>query len=279
MGLVVVARACTGAAGAGSITQAVAGTALARGASVTLAGPAGCEELAARLRDQSDAPGRLSFVSVDLASGDQIDASFDAVFETLPELHGFVNVLGPVQTPASAAAPREERRLLGDMTLADWNGAMAAWLRTPFLLTRRIVDEFLWRGEGGRIVHIMPAAEAGQPGVGVRLVAGRAMAAFIRTVAKEYGRRQISCNGVAVTARFAAEQAGRCDRGAEEGIPGLSEIDSGGAPYRRHMPVAEAALFLASGAASFVNGEVMQVADVPDLSRAAGAGYPKGRIS
>lgn len=117
---------------------------------------------------------------------------------------------------------------MGDWTLAAWEDAVVAPLRTAYAVARTAVEEFLAAGAGGRLLYLA-STEAGGPGCGV--IRG-ALAALVRSVAKEYGAKGVGCNAV------------------------LAEA---GAPEHAERAAATAWLLLAP-AGAYVTGEVVELA-------------------
>jgi NAD(P)-dependent dehydrogenase (short-subunit alcohol dehydrogenase family) len=113
-----------------------------------------------------------------------------------------------------------------------WRKRVSEPLRAIFWLTRRAVEDFFGAHVAGRIVLVVQAA----PGGGSTAVVEGAMRSFARSFAREYGRRRLACNLV------------------------LARVDDRGlAPSTHGVPAAtiEHTLFLASPAASFMNGETL----------------------
>ena len=147
------------------------------------------------------------------------DTLIENVVAQFPQLDSAIIVL-----PAAPLGP------LHTMTLNEWRELVTDPLRRVFLLARRVVEEFLASGRGGRLILVVAPIEAD-----VSLVVQEAAMSFARSVAREYGRRALTCNVV-----LPAPRTGSAARVSE--------------------PIADCALFLASGRASFVNGEAFVVA-------------------
>lgn len=80
---------------------------------------------------------------------------------------------------------------VGGWSLAAWDEAVPARLRTAFVVARLAVEEFLGTGEGGRILYLASTGPADG-------VVHGALSAFVRSVAKEYGAKGVGCNAVLV---------------------------------------------------------------------------------
>ncbi len=181
-----------------------------------------------RMPEVSEGDG-VSIVTIE-TSEPGIERLLDKSLERLENLSVLVHCLSaPVVTGRSLAA----------ISRREWDQVMSIYLREPFLSSQRAIQEFLAMGEGGHVIFVLSApSDTSTSPVGYAVVQS-ALYAFIRSIAKEYGRRGIFCNAIAI----------------------CSDVDS------RHIPgsskscdaVVETVLFLASREASFVNGEMIPV--------------------
>ena len=136
----------------------------------------------------------------------------------------------PTLDSAIIVLPAAPLGALHEVTLDRWHERVTDPLRRAFLLARRVVEEFLASGRGGRLILVVGSNESD-----ANLIVQEAATSFARSVAREYGRRALTCNVVLPA-------------------PGANSPASGS------EPIADCALFLASGRASFVNGEAFVVA-------------------
>lgn len=95
------------------------------------------------------------------------------------------------------AAPPATRPLVG-ATLAQWDDEVTRPLRATALALRDQLGAWIGDGVAGAIVLVHAAASA-DAGVTGRALVG-AVEALARSVAKEYGRKQIRCNAIALGA-------------------------------------------------------------------------------
>jgi NAD(P)-dependent dehydrogenase (short-subunit alcohol dehydrogenase family) len=167
---------------------------------------------------------RISFISANLTDEQAVERLVDSAADRLPELSVLIHNLEP-------QAALEDRPLV-EISLDEWNQVLSTELRLPFMLTRRVVEEFLFSQAPGRIVflgysdkdHVSASYSTAQAG----------LRALVRCITKEFGRREVACNAV-----FTSWD----DRRSPELASGVTET----------------ILFFASRESSFVNGEFLHV--------------------
>jgi NAD(P)-dependent dehydrogenase (short-subunit alcohol dehydrogenase family) len=230
----------TGVGGQGQIGFAVAEAFAARGARVLIAsrGP----EVEERARELGHG---VVAVAADLADPMGAEQVVAAVRERWGRLDVLVNVAGglTVMKPIAETEP------------AEWRREMDANAGTTYALTRAALP--LLRESGGVVVNFAsPAGERAMAGLGAYSAAKAGVIALTRALALEEGPRGVRVNAVApglVDTAQNREWAGDPDAG--EGDGGTSSTR----PMVRREQVVDAVLFLASDAASGVNGEVLRV--------------------
>ena len=121
---------------------------------------------------------------------------------------------------------------IGGLEARGWEDAVSRPLRQAFLLAQRAVDEFMTGGGSGRIVFVLGWPDGMSHDTEVL---ESALNSLSRSIAKEYGRRGITCNVVVAVAPRAS------------------------AAGPQIAAAADLVRFLASPAASFVNGDVLRV--------------------
>ncbi len=185
------------------------------------------ETTATQIVAQAQAAGlgdRVSYFVSDATDEDGVERLVDTALERLPSLDVLIHNLEP-----RAAV---EQKALADISLAEWNQVLSTELRVPFMLTRRVVEEFLFARIHGRIVFIAYSGSEAVKGSARYLTAQAGLRALVRCTMKEFGRREVASNAVIV-----------------RGDPGANPPEE----------LAETALFFASREASFVNGEFVDM--------------------
>lgn len=166
--------------------------------------------------------GLMRFTSP-LDSEAEIDRLYDAALERLAGLDVVI-----------VALEAQTLETLHTVPLEQWRTRVAEPLRQAFWLARRALDEFIGSGHGGRLLFVIDRPDAIGEGAGIL---GEAVASLARSLAREYGRQRVSCQVVV--------QAGSAAQSPDE--------------RNSHRPLVDCVLFLASAAASFVNGEIVMV--------------------
>jgi NAD(P)-dependent dehydrogenase (short-subunit alcohol dehydrogenase family) len=157
----------------------------------------------------ADSPGGRAFAALAAARARAVrvtqapaaDLEEDAVEQAFAE--GGPALLAVVQVVVVPA----ERSGVDQLTLEAWQRGVTSGLRSAFLVARRAMEEFLGGGAGGRLVHLFDV-----PGsCAVTDVTQSALRALVRSVAKEYGPKGITCNAVLADLR----EEGRAREAAE----------------------------------------------------------------
>lgn len=176
--------------------------------------------LAADTRGGDWVPAPEHAISYDGRSEADVERAFDVVLDRMHGLDGLICVIETDTMPPFDEAGAE-----------SWERRVSQPLRTAFWLVRRSVHEWLASGRGGQIV-LMVSPGGGEGAARAAWVLESALVSLARSIAKEYGRRAITCNVVA-----------------------------GGSTPAAGRAAAEAALFLVSPGAGFVTGECLHVGD------------------
>jgi 3-oxoacyl-[acyl-carrier protein] reductase len=200
--------------------------------------------LADAVRGEIEAKGRrcLSF-QADVADPAQVEAMVAQSLETFPTLDILVN---------NAGITRDN--LLMRMKAEEWSEVMRVNLDGMFHVTRAVIKTMI-RQRRGRIINITSVVgftgNAGQ----VNYSSAKAAAlGFTKSIAKELGSRNITCNAVApgfIDTDMTRELTEAQKKAILDQIP-LGRIGSA-------EEIAKVVRFLASDDASYINGDVIHV--------------------
>lgn len=197
--------------------------------------------LAERIQAQG---GRAIGLAADVSQADQVAAAVAASLEAL----------GPTDVLFNHAGTLIVKPFL-EVEEHEWDWLMAVNVKSMFLMTRAVLPQMLEKGKGSIVCTSSISAQYATPGEVVYNASKGACQMFARAIAVEFRDRGIRCNAV-------APGFIRTDHGMRElrdlqamGV-NASESDIAQQQGRLCDPeeVAQAALFLASDDASFVNG-------------------------
>jgi 3-oxoacyl-[acyl-carrier protein] reductase len=232
--------------GTRGIGRAVAERLAERGATVVATyheDDAAAEETAAAL---ADAPADTAVERFDVADYDAVAAAFETVAERYGPPSVLVNNAGTM-----------DNGLLLRMSPEQWRRVVDVNLTGTFHCTREAARRMLRRDDrGGRIVNVASvAARRGWAGQANYAASKAGVLGFTRAVARELGGKDIRVNAVApgYTDTDLLDES----RGYESAV----EADTASGRVAAPAEVADVIAFLASDAASYVNGEVVRVDD------------------
>jgi 3-oxoacyl-[acyl-carrier protein] reductase len=225
------------------IGRAIAARLASEGADVVVnyhANADAAEQVAEHVR----ASGRHALVvQADVAVSADVDRLVQTALEAFKRIDVLVN---------NAGITRDT--LLMRMTEADWDSVLDTNLKSAFLVTRAALRPML-RQRAGRIVNITSISGVmGNAGQANYSASKAGLIGLTRSTAREVASRNITCNAIA---------AGVIDTDIWQGVPQaaidsmLQMIPAG----RKGLPedIAEAVAFLASDAASYITGQVLNV--------------------
>jgi 3-oxoacyl-[acyl-carrier protein] reductase len=224
------------------IGEAIARRLAAEGATI-LAGARNVAALERVVADIASAGGRARAHVLDVAE----PSSIDAVMKSAIEEHGQVDVL------VNNAGIAEDNLILR-MSREAWDRVIATNLTGAFLLTQAVVKGMV-RRKYGRIVNVTSVVGLmGNAGQANYAAAKAGLVGLTRSVARELGSRNITCNAVA-PGFIATAMTDRMAASAREGLSSQIPLQRLGAPE----DVAAAVAFLASEEAGYVTGAVLNV--------------------
>lgn len=136
----------------------------------------------------------------------------------------------------------------------EWDLVLGINLRGTFLFTRAAAKPMI-KGKRGRIINIASVSGMmGNPGQANYSASKAGVIGLTRTVSRELSKRNITVNAVA-PGFIATDMAAKLDEEVIEQIKAETPLGRLGSP----QDVADAVLFLASDAASFITGHVLVV--------------------
>jgi 3-oxoacyl-[acyl-carrier protein] reductase len=144
--------------------------------------------------------------------------------------------------------------LIMRMSEEDWDTVIDTNLKSAFLMTKAVLRPML-RQRGGRIVNITSIAGVmGNAGQANYSASKAGLIGLTRTTAREVASRGITCNAVAAGVIDTEIWAG-VSEAAIEALLQMIPLNRKGTPE----DVAEAVAFLASDAAAYITGQVLNV--------------------
>jgi 3-oxoacyl-[acyl-carrier protein] reductase len=144
--------------------------------------------------------------------------------------------------------------LIMRMTETDWDSVIDTNLKSAFLMTKAVLRPML-RQRAGRIINITSISGViGNPGQANYSASKAGLIGLTRSTAREVASRGITCNAIAAGVIDTDIWAG-VPEGAIDSLLQLVPLGRKGKPE----DVAEAAAFLASDAAAYITGQVLNV--------------------
>jgi gluconate 5-dehydrogenase len=232
--------------GYGGIGEVTARLFAEYGAQLVIAGRS-AEKAGALAAELSDEDHTVIGSRVDIASR---DSAFELVDRCVTELGGLdvlVNLAG-----VDLEAPAE------NFDEANWRSVLDINLSGAFWLSQAAGEAMIKAGRGGRIIHYSTtrSVAGGRRGFAAYAASKAGLNGLIRQLATEWGKHRIAVNGVAPG--FVPTELVR-DAAMD---PRFVNMMLGRIPFGRFgepVELASTTLFLASGAGSFITGQVIFV--------------------
>jgi 3-oxoacyl-[acyl-carrier protein] reductase len=178
-------------------------------------------------------------VRADVADANQVAAAFAEVRERFGPVLVLVNNAGVTRDGLAIRMPAD-----------DWHTVLQTNLTGAFHCTKLGLEDML-RARWGRIVNVSSVvAERANPGQSNYVAAKAGLLGYTRTVAKEMGKRGITCNAVTPGVIETEMTAGVADD-LKAAVPA--------GRLGRPEEVADAVAFLCSEGAAYINGATLAV--------------------
>jgi NAD(P)-dependent dehydrogenase (short-subunit alcohol dehydrogenase family) len=235
------------AGGDGDLGSAISAGLAADGADVAIAGIDG--DSASRLADRlSTGQNRTAGYQVDVTDQDGVDDLVGRIASAWGGIDVLVNCVGILKLNAAE-----------DFDVADWRGVVDTNLTGAFLLSQAVGRNMIKNGEGGRMVHLSSVRGSIGLAIGGWSAYGASKAGLhllIKQLATEWGKHQISVNGVA--AGFV--RAGVSARALEnEGFQNMVAARTPLGRVAEIQEVANTAVYLAGPRSEFITGQILFV--------------------
>jgi len=199
------------------------------------------------LAEVRDAGGEVDYVHTDVTDEPQVAAAVEAVMSRYGALDCAVNNAGTTGNGG----------LVQDLSVEDWTRTLSINLTSVFLCMKHELRAMQKRGSGAIVNMASGAGLIAVPGLSPYAASKHAVLGLTKTAAVENAR-----NGVRVNAICPGSTDTPMLRDAMDRDPRLEKLILASTPGGRlgmADEIAEAAVFLCSDRASFVNGESMLV--------------------
>ncbi len=133
--------------------------------------------------------------AANVASEDQVVATFDQVVADFARLDGCVNNAGIIRDGLLVKV--KDGEIVSKMTREQWQAVIDVNLTGVFLCGREAAERMIKQGHGGVIINISSISRAGNFGQTNYSAAKAGVAAMAVTWAKELARHQIRVNAIA----------------------------------------------------------------------------------
>ncbi|MGN9846054.1 SDR family NAD(P)-dependent oxidoreductase [Nonomuraea sp. H19] len=172
-------------------------------------------------------------------------------------VHAAVNAFGRIDVLCNNAGIMDTMALPADISVELWQRVLAVNLTGTFLVTHAVLPHMLKQGSGAIVNTASEAGIRGGAAGAAYTAAKHGVVGLTRNVAWAYAKEGIRCNailpgptmtGMATNATF-----------DQTGMARLAPVLALGESIAQPEQMADAAVFLASEAASFINGAIVPV--------------------
>ncbi|MBZ0173207.1 MAG: SDR family oxidoreductase [Phycisphaerales bacterium] len=167
---------------------------------------------------------------------------------------GVERSLGPVDIVVFNATPDQPQRPIEEYDWAFYQSMLDFFIKSPYLLTRRVLPHMKKR-RWGRLINIgSEVFERGVPGFSAYVAAKGGQNGWTRSMAGELAPFGITCNMIA-PGWIPVERHEKDPQELKDGYRALIPVDRWGVP----ADLAGAVVYFASEASSFVTGQTLHV--------------------
>ncbi|MBQ7588631.1 MAG: gluconate 5-dehydrogenase [Lachnospiraceae bacterium] len=149
-----------------------------------------------------------------------------------------------------------------EMSLEEWNRVINVDLTGPFICSKAVIPAMIKKG-GGKIINACSMmSEFGRETVSAYAAAKGGLKMLTRNICSEYGQYNIQCNGIGPGYIATPQTAPLRKRGEDGSINPFDRFIRSKTPAQRWGHTDELkglAVFLASPASDFVNGQVIYI--------------------
>lgn len=201
-------------------------------------------DLAEQTKAEVEALGRKCLaVQADVSDPEQVEKLVAETLATFPSLDILVNNAGITKD-----------NLFMRMSHEEWRQVMAVNLDGLFYVTRAVIKTMV-KQRAGRIINLSSVVGfTGNPGQVNYASSKSAVLGFTKSIAKELGSRNITCNAIA-PGFIETDMTGELTEAQQKGI--LDQVPLGRMGTTNE--IAKAARFLASEDASYISGTTIHV--------------------
>ena len=218
----------------------------AAGARLVINGNSSQEKLDNAVAAYEDAGLTASSCRFDVTNEDEVEAAVEEIESGIGPIDILVNNAGIIR-----------RVPLLDMPLDEWELVIKTDLTSAFIVSKAVVARMVKSGSGKVINICSMMSELGRDSVGAYAAAKGGLKMLTRSMATEWARHNIQVNGIG-PGYFATEQT---EPIRVDGHP-LNDFIVGRTPagrWGKPKDLQGTAVFLASAASDFVNGQIIYV--------------------
>ncbi|MBR1439808.1 MAG: gluconate 5-dehydrogenase [Lachnospiraceae bacterium] len=187
----------------------------------------------------------------DVTKEDQVEAFVKAATEKVGPIDILVNNAGIIK-----------RIPMTEMTVAEWNQVIDVDLTGPFICSKAVLPSMIERGHGKIINACSMMSELGRETVSAYAAAKGGLKMLTKNVCSEYGQFNIQCNAIGPGYIATPQTAPLRERQADGSMHPFDRFIRSKTPAQRWGKTEDLmglAVFLASEASDFINGQVIYI--------------------